>query len=723
MSISENDYMKAYSLNVSQKKLNQVDKILQRKLGEDWKKTLFTVLIILVAIIALIIFGINTTESPYNKSFSHMKVFTIITLVSISFFLVWVIIKPNITNQEIGIVPFPPGDTLVPVDQTMCGIIPLECRDGQRVCNEKCTETNSNQSSYGCRTVTHPNTYYLGTKLEKGKKYCLPRIAQYDSIGGCSTYTGRIVWSKNPDGTLGWRCQCLYPDLFSGEKCNIQIACQKNVDDRSPPSPLMDNSGNVWSANQTPPSNTTPYDSLKDDSGNFIKDANGNVIPRFKCKCNDSGFYSLNSDPFSCNQDVCYAGDKLSDTAKLDMNTMKCLCDNQLTYKSNISGFCYPIQQSDKMCNLNKYGDGCMYGVDFFPPDTGVNTPENMILKRVLYKNGEKYYISDLHKKNTFVFNTPSTPSPSDLSGDYSVQIDVTDIINNPVNTIDKTKIIDLSGTILKDAFYSFPIKPSSQYSNSQNLISDIKQLLDKEKVQTRLNNIAKNASIKGIPKLCNSFFYRREGVENCNNQLSKTGSEPIFTRDLDKARICGSKLSNAKINIYNYPYGYTCSCGEYGKKEKPLTLAEENGKPPEVCIDCTPSGEVPPNKSAEECCIYQKDKDGKVINNVLYRGSQFHSASMIAPTSLCDDNKCCFMPGEKSPDNNPKSCANWSSGWLNSSDAGTSVCCPGGSTTYEAGSARYWCNHLGSGVDCKYDIQCMSGNCRGNSSGKGKCE
>ena len=255
MSISDNDYMKAYSLNSSEQKIKQIQSILERKFGEGWRRILFMVLVVIVATIALIIFGLNTKESPYNKAFSHLKVFFIVLLVSVSFFIVWAAIKPNVIKDQTGIVPFPPGDTLVPVDQTQCGIVPLECtEEGQSICEEKCKSNNNSESLYGCRMIRHPNTYYLGTKLQVGKKYCLPRVSQYDNVSNCGTYTGRIVWSQNPDGTLGWRCQCLYPGLFSGEDCTKQMACMTSIDDRNPPV-LKDKDGNVWSSSESPPSN------------------------------------------------------------------------------------------------------------------------------------------------------------------------------------------------------------------------------------------------------------------------------------------------------------------------------------------------------------------------------------------------------------------------------------------------------------------------------------
>jgi hypothetical protein len=731
MSTDDNNYMKAYSLNSSEQKIKQVQIILERKFGEGWRKTLFMVLVVIVATIALIIFGINTSSSTYNKAFSHLKVFFIVLLVSISFFLVWASIKPTIINDQTGIVPFPPGDTLVPVDQTQCGIIPLECtNEGQSVCEEKCTKKGNSSSFYGCREVKHPNTYYLGTKLEVGKKYCLPQVAQYDSVSKCGTYTGRIVWSQNPDGTLGWRCQCLYPGVFSGDDCTQQMSCMTNDQDRNPP-PLKDKDGNVWSSSVSPPSNTTPYDSYEvTENGKTVKKT------RFKCSC-PSGFYSTDDDPFSCNKDICYAGEATSSVSNLDLNTMKCKCDNQTTYKSNISGFCYPIEKTDKFCNLNVFGDGCMYGINLFNTTENPGSPYKTLTeteKRIVFKNKDKYYISDLHNKSTFVANDlRSLPPPSASDPNYPLLIDITDVINKSTE-IDKNNIIDLTNTILKDAFYSFPIKPSSQYSRFTSINSDLTSIVGnindsdsdkkskKDNMRKKLENIvinsSKNSSTPGIATLCNSYYYRRPGMQNCKNPLSKTGVEPIFTFDItNNIALCGTSTSKPIINLENYPYGYNCDCGNRGRKQPP-DIADKSGEKPNICFECIPPGED--TSSINKCCNIAFDQYGRKLAN--FRGYDPDTGYVSFSAGFNKDKdgniiyKCPQNPGDyctKDTDCAQYKSTNFVCGWK----AGTgfykndsTVCCESG-RAFEK-DAFMWCSQLGVGEKCKYNSQCANGKC-----------
>jgi hypothetical protein len=652
--------------------------------------------------IFLIIYGIDISDSPYKDSLSHLKVFFIVLLLSICFFFIWIIIKPNPITRQTGIVPFPPSDTLVPVDDTQCGLIPTSCKnslDCETLCKDK-----EGKSYYSCHVIDHPNTYYLGTKLEVGKSYCLPNINELLDIQSCGTYTGRIVWAKNPDGTLSWQCQCLYPDLFSGPSCIDQRACQMNYKDSitgldiKQMGKIVDSSGNVWWSKDlpiAPPPNSTPYDTLADGT------------PKYQCSCKinnkDSIFYRTNSNPFVCNQSLCYAGESETEVAKFNLETSRCVCTPPNMYQSNISGFCYPIEATEKNCNLNTKGDGCKYGVNIFYTEITGNDP-----KAILYKNNNRYYMSD--KKELVQSQTERL-------------LDITDIINNNNNQIDKNKIdaiVDITNSVLKEAFYSFPVVQGKLNENV--VITDITSLL-KDDMRDRLSKIVEKAANGpdgngglGLAQLCNSYYYRRDGYPQCNDPLSKTGTQPIVKGPFDCG--IGNAISHS-IDIDNYPYGYHCVCGD-GAMYEYSDVKDIKGEKPNKCFACTKPGEVPENKDDRKCCVYytkrtKSNPDTKVgldpsgacyhfnITDDLARNRQ----DSYNPNYSCQNKFNC--PG------------NFGCGYMdeNDNDKNHKVCCPRGTTWSGTGSEFYsdWCSILDSGMRCKHDFQCKNGTCK-----DGKC-
>lgn len=702
MSDIDGNYLKAYTLNQSHQKVVQVQDILSRKIGDNWKNVLFMMLVLVACIISIIIFGINIDNSPYKISLSHIKVFFIILVISISFFIVWAIIKPNAVIKQTGIVPFPPGDTLVPVDSSQCGIIPTLCTLTSD-CVSKCGSQN-----YSCHVVEHPNTYYLGSKLEVNKSYCLPKIEQLKDIKGCGTYTGRIVWTKSPDGTLGWQCQCLYPDLFSGSDCTKQIGCQYTDNNgQISTSDLKDKDGNIWWSDKTgydspPPSNTTPYDT------------NNDGTPIYKCSC-PSGLYSTDLDPFSCNQDLCYGGYGTSNVAHFDLSTNQCVCkerdeNNNIMYKSNISGFCYPIEATEKTCNLNTKGDGCKYGIELFYRGNPV-----------MFKKDKKYYMSK-------------------LSDDVENLIDISNIVKS--NGLDESKFYDISNTVLKDAFYSFPIKDSKD-SGSPNITSDVINIYnnDWDKMQDRLENLVRFAVPKGgVAQKCNSYYYRRDGYPNCDDLLSKTGTQAIVTtldcgsyKDKDKKDIA----FDAVIDLDNIPYGYHCDCKLNGRKDPGCSTISDGwhtvttfydssetdtykvngkyidrikcndkvGEAPQKCIGgCIADGGE--SENIEQCCIYESDSKDIGIKNSRYE-NDWELHKIQDPKGLAHPNA-----KKKCPNRERRSCNSGddcSHACAKVKDNGKKVCCPSGGNYLVS---DYWCDYLDKGEKCKWGNQCNSGKC-----------
>ena len=704
-SSSDTNYLKAYSIADSKRKIDEIQMILTQKIGNNWKQVIFSMLLLLVSIILIIIYGINIDNNPHKDALSHLKVFFIIFILSICFFFIWIIIKPYTDSQQKGIVPFPPSDTLIPVDSSLCGTVPTLCDnagDCTSLCASKQGESNYN---YSCYRVTHPNTYYLGSKLEVGKSYCLPNISEINNINDCGTYTGRIVWSKNSDNSLSWKCQCLYPDIFSGSNCTKQIACKMEYTDgviaKESVAVLQDKGENVWSGNSAPPADSkTPYDSLPDGT------------PRFKCSC-QPGFYSTNGDPFTCNEDICYEGSSHSDVAKFDLDTNKCVCLPP-TYKSNISGFCYPPEITDPNCHLNSNGGGCTYGISIFYRDD--NTKTNI---PVIYLNNGKYFMA--------------TKSPDKL-------LDITSVVND--NNVDKTKFIDITKTILKDAFYSY-----EEFSTvaSNDYLAEIKSNLNADMLDILHKLVLKAGKDgPGVARKCNSYFYRRDGYDNCNDMLSKTGTEPIANN-----MYCGQDNSNVVIDLNYYPWGYHCDCGTTGRKNPGCatvklgwnTVKDGDGtrqiystyidqivcndydtnqikEGPQICIgDCVADGgDLANDQDYKSCCLYEVDLDNKPVKNIKYRsrfvglneyigddgtnadvkGADNKKCRNRARASCSDGTTCLF-----SSDSNVGIC--------NSMDKNNvSICCPNGSVggPYDPFTGK-WCNYLDQGERCYYDRQC----------------
>lgn len=737
---NDTNYLKAYSIGDSKRKLEEIQMILSRKIGNNWKQVIFTMVVLLVAVILLIIYGINIDDNPYKNSLSHIKVFFIIFILSICLFFVWVIIKPYIDTSQKGVVPFPPSDTLVPVDSSLCGTVPTLCEnslDCSKNCSVKDGQSNYN---YSCYTVDHKNMYYLGSKLEVGKSYCLPNTREINDINDCGTYTGRIVWAKNPDNTLSWKCQCLYPDIFNGTSCTEQQACIMNYKEGLIPKKdmalLKDKNGQIWKSDIAPPSDSkTPYDSLSDGT------------PRFKCDC-PAGFYSTNNDPFTCNEDICYEGSSHSDVAKFDLSTNQCICLPP-TYKSNISGFCYSLEATEPTCNLNPNGGGCKYGISIFYRDE--DNKENLIPITFSKKddNGNmKYFMADKQSLKNNISNDISY-----RSNNIEQLVDVTNIVNNKEYNIDKTQFVDITDTILKDAFYSYEFNVKiPDISNENNYMKDIKDNVSKngdmlDIIHKLVIQAAKNG---GVAKKCNSYFYKRDGFPNCNDQLSKTGTEPI-AKEMD----CGGQKSKIVVDLNYYPWGYHCDCGIYGRKNpgcgKVLNgwHTVKNGddshsqiygkyidhiicndydkeyiqKGPQKCIEgCIPDGSELGNKDYTSCCFYEEDENKNVIKNIQNSGDNFVEPNSQNSVYNSNNKNICRKRARSScsSDVECESAKGYNDGKCATMDKNNNyMCCPKSDYGLYDPFTGNWCSNLDNGEKCYYNRQCNSGYCFGAGSDK----
>lgn len=655
------DDLKLYTLQQSQQKLDEISSILQQRFGDKWKTIIFICGLFLFFVVLLIIFGLDFSESPIKDLLNHGKAFLIVLFLGIGFFCVWASILPDDSSKIYGIIPFPTMNAIIPVDSTQCGINPTLC-DSNSGCSV-CVDSNG-VNNYDCILIPKDknNIYYLGTPLQAGKSYCLPKAEQLRPMlnpGGCGTYTGKIVYGSGNDNVQGWRCQCLYPDLYGdpGQGCLKPVACQNGGH-------LVDQTDGktIWDPTNMPSSliGVSPYEKMKDGS------------PRFRCQCG-SGYYNLPEDPYVCHPNLCYAGSSAEATV-FNAQTRQCECNPaNNVIKSNVSGFCYPV---DNNCNPDPSTGGCRYGITI--PDG----------QRLIFRKGDKCYLSDTQ---SFV-----------------------DVTSN-VNTLgmDKNKIVNLDNTILKDAFYAFPISTNFSAGNDkingilQGFNSDSNSYTNMVTLLTSIATKATTATSPGIARLCNSFFYKHDNTtQECLNQLSKTGSEsfPNFGGDLslidcgkdDK----GSSIGTAQVDIFNLTRGYNCQCS-YGK-------SYQDG---DTCITCLQEGEKDPlildkdgnNIGYTKCCSnntkYIQDVGGNTITVCDSMASCKGGSRTKGGFEVCSDvgNDCECKDGMR--------CANNRNGNQNGY-----ACCPyGASSSFGFGT---WCINLNSGDLCQHNFQCKSDSC-----------
>lgn len=271
----------------------------------------------------------------------NIFIFIVTFIISLLIIILYNLIKPQFTKPVYNFTPFP---TIEPTN------IPNDNIENNKSCSSKLYKCDP---KFGCVTCTDGDDYECtpvsqsenvvvnGTKVEPGY-WCLPKGKKEL---GCGTYTGRAIWSEQ-NGKQQWKCVCLYPDLFGGDNCLTQLACQ----DVSNPGYQSDNmlqnrkTGNIWNPNDPnfDPENTTPYDI----------DENGD--PLYVCQCNQNKdesnkvkFVNLPGDPYRCHLEPCTPEHTLkmwnSETGLCDC-TSNGLTSDQFVH-SNVTGQC--LNQSD----------------------------------------------------------------------------------------------------------------------------------------------------------------------------------------------------------------------------------------------------------------------------------------------------------------------------------------------------------------------------------------
>lgn len=206
----------------------------------------------------------------------------IIIFILIMGLLFYDIIKPINKNNN-NFVPLPQiYQDLKQISQTNCKNL--------TACNDTCVGCDN---TFQCTPVAYSeNIIYNGQKVPPGK-WCLPK-----GKNRCGSYTGRSVWTKDQ----GWKCVCLYPNLFNGSDCNNQVACKVlGIPSGEQRGNMLVNTqtGKAWDPLDPTfdPKDTTPYDVDK------------NNKPLYRCKCDNKThikkYISLPNDLYQCHLDPC----------------------------------------------------------------------------------------------------------------------------------------------------------------------------------------------------------------------------------------------------------------------------------------------------------------------------------------------------------------------------------------------------------------------------------
>jgi len=354
---NDDDPLMTYTDNESALKVSQVKRVFEQSMGPKWKNVIVYIGFFMFFFMILIIYGITSEDQRYKSIVGHTKALMISIMLGGVITIAWLIFKPEHDKTVYGVVPYPQNKPLIPPDSSLCGRSPRTCNPNEN-CDNVCLNNQGNSShNYKCTKVDHPNVYYLGTRLDQGKFYCLPKQAS-QSIGACSKDFGKVVWTLKSDGTQGWECQCLYPDLFGGSDCSTPLTCKDGLVDNlaSGLLPNTDQYGrytytinknndstqpavfwSTWNTTNFPlniPKPTSPYEMMQDPS--YPNDPS-KKIPRFTCLCK-GGTFNLPGDPFTCHKDICLSGGSFgeqnaSPAGFFDQKTKQCKCSRSLLPK------------------------------------------------------------------------------------------------------------------------------------------------------------------------------------------------------------------------------------------------------------------------------------------------------------------------------------------------------------------------------------------------------
>jgi len=675
-----------FSEKESVERIDTLHDLILQHLGKNWKVIVVLLVIFTALLLVLLTFGV-TIDAEHKH---HLQAFLIVFIISLSFWLFYILVMPSKDKTVMtGIVPYPKDSPYVPVDNTLCGTSIVNCTK-EDVCDTKCSKNN--ESNYVCTMIGNnkdqvdKEVIYLGSKLKSGQSYCLPKMG-IQTLNECGTYTGKAVWS----GNQRWECQCLYPDFFGGNYCLDQMGCQS----ANKFSKLVSKDGKTWDP-------TVPGDpNINILTGHSPYDVDKDGKPVYSCAADNTNCIVYAEDPFTCHSNLCEEGSVSSSPGvKFDVANMNCEC-NDKTIKSNISGYCYPYPNIT-LCNPHQTTKLCTFGLNLSTDAKGHTVA-------YLLKTKGKTYI---------------TFTKTDKGTSYTVLVDVTVVDGVPTP-------FDIDSTIIKDAFYAYPIVSFSDLSagdqaNVKSILANpatgnTKLKTDKDSFNTLFEDANKfNGGYVGFPTLCSSFYQKRDdSYPQCRDILStigvdyntvcdKTGSPnpPDWECGLDEDK---KPVGNCSIDVTQIDgiKGMVCTnCMNTNKLYRdPYNCPDECKKSPQdVPCDCTPAGgktcvkcENSTNSMGWSCCT---TIDGNVPTTAQV--CNYHGGCPA------DCKTCNYSTSEQITEcKDPSTCK---IGKKDSSDTSPFVCCKD-TIKYEG---THYCTEMPSGSQCKSGDMCASGHCSG---------
>lgn len=665
-----------FSEKESVERIDTLHDLILQHLGKNWK--VIVVLLVIFAILLLVLLTFGVTIDAEHKH--HLQAFLVVFIISLSFWLFYILVMPSKDKTVMtGIVPYPKDSPYVPVDNTLCGTSIVNCSK-EDVCDTKCTKNN--ESNYVC-TEIDKDVIYLGSKLLKKQSYCLPKEG-VQTLHECGTYTGKAVWS----GNQRWECQCLYPDFFGGDYCLDQMGCQTNGQF----SILTSKDGKTWD-----PSNKDANNNILTGHSPYEVDKDGK--PVYSCSA-DKNCIIYPEDPFTCHSNLCDGGSvSLDPTIKFDAKTMSCEC-NENTIKSNISGYCYPYPNVT-LCKPHPKTKLCTFGLDL----SGSNNSTAYLFTT----KGNTYF--------TFTKTDDKGYAP------YTILVDLKTV----PSSVAIPAPFNIDTTIVKDAFYSYPIVsftdlPTGDQATVRSVLlnpttGQIKLKTDKDSFNQLFEDASKfNGGYVGYPTLCSSFYQKRDdSYPECKDILSTIG--------VDYNTVCDK---TGKPN----PVDYECGVDENGKSVGNcyIDITQMDGIKGMVCSNCmsinksyrdpyncrrTDAG-FPCDKAGGKTCVRCDNKSGATCcttkdGNVNISGFGSVCLFELCPSGCdgCDINS----------DTNEITCVHPTSCKVGQIGDGRPICCTSGTTipyTAPLGKQAYYCSNMPKGTECKTNGVCTSNNCSG---------
>lgn len=513
------------------------------------------------------------------------KIFLMIILLGSLFWIFWTLIRPD-TSRKIGVVAFPSTGPYVPFDTSQCGRDVVNCTNaGQGLCDSSCQSSN-----YACTLIEKgKEVWYLGTKLSSpngDQSYCLPK-QNLNAVKTCGTYTGKAVWNQT-----SWACQCKYPSLFNGNDCLDQVACTveggKCPDGSNPPcmgpGQLKRADGKIWNPNNPGgiSSSDNPLDWAADGT------------PLYQCDCaSSSQTFRKPGDPYRCHSNLCYGGHVSSVTTPgsvFDPETGTCSCDNVTTVKSNVTGFCYPIETAagETGCDPDPLTGNCTCGNHWIDL-TDDNKNCDPAPKGFFFRYNSDLYLTwqdpadvtngKCKSNNCPIYKIRVNDSKATDKNENSIVDHLNAIFADswaemllPEGSWTKYTGMNIAGTMIEFQLMQYPTR-SDVNIHSGGFQAYIRRSFEcgfnsgTSQAQARMTDAISNQSL-AIP--CNSFYYNRDGDPLCPAEGCIMCNDPYFSAsDLNNKNgsFCYSpvlgKTCGDGVSVFN-PFdaaGYGCSC------------------------------------------------------------------------------------------------------------------------------------------------------------------